>query len=143
MTTGNGKIYYVLPEEGTLYALDILSGETNTLAVLSETPDFLEYQDGLILGTRWGGSTAIQAVDAGNGTIRQIDLVLAGIEDRIPVEIEAQWGDYFLIVSGYQLENEYVDWAGVWQDYIDYEQFSLVKKEDFLAGKPEYLTIKD
>lgn len=144
VTVGEGRIYYVLPGESTLTALDILSGEISELrVVLPETPDYLAYRDGLILCMQWNGSVAIRAVEAASQTIHNIDLYLAGIEERIPVEVKAQWGDYFLIISGYRMENEYVDWAGVTQDYIDGEEFALIKKEDFLAGKPEYLRITE
>ncbi|MFQ8584596.1 MAG: hypothetical protein ACLSA6_19745 [Holdemania massiliensis] len=133
-----------MPGESTLTALDIASGEISELrVVLPETPDYLDYRDGLILYMQWNGSVAIRAVEAASQTIHNIDLYLAGIEERIPVEVKAQWGDYFPIISGYRMENEYVDWAGVTQDYIDGEEFALIKKEDFLAGKPEYLRITE
>lgn len=138
-----GKIYYVLSD--TLHSLDLQSGGTAQIASgLPASPDWIETYNGFAVCEQSGdsGTKAHFAVDLSNGTVSQINLSKSGLDFKSPIEIEAEWGEYFLVCTGYKMDTEYVDWAGVWQEFISEELFALIKKDDFFAGRAEYRTIQ-
>ena len=138
-----GKIYYTL--SNVLHSLDLKTGNTAQIASgLPASLDQIEAYSGFAVCTQSdaSGTKAHFAVNLSSGNISQINLFKSGLDFKSPVEIEAEWGDYFLVCTGYKMDEEYVDWAGVWQDYRSEEYFALIKKDDFFAGKTEYRTIQ-
>lgn len=142
-THSKGKIYYI--KGNTLSSLDIKTGKIAEVATdLPASPSQIQAFDGFAVCEKMenSGCVAHFAVELSSGKVSQINIFKSGLEFNTPIEIEAMWGDYFLVCSGYKVEEEYVDWVGVWQDYIDQEYFTLIKKDDFFSGKAEYLTIE-
>jgi len=138
-----GKVYYAL--SNVLHSLDLKTGNTAQIASgLPASLDQIEVYSGFAVCTQSdaSGTKAHFAVNLSSGNISQINLFKTGLDFKSPVEIEAEWGDYFLVCTGYKMDEEYVNWAGVWQDYRSEEYFALIKKDDFFAGKTEYRTIQ-
>jgi len=137
------KIYYAL--SNTLSCLDLKTGDTTQIASdLPTSPDQIEIYDGFAV-CEYSNNSGTQmhfAVDLSNGNTRVINLFKSGLDFKAPIEIEAEWGDYFLALTGYKIDSEYVDWVGVWQDYISEEHFSLIKKDDFFKGEAQYRSIE-
>lgn len=140
----DGKVYYAI--DNTLHTLDLQSGTTSQIASgLTASPDTIQIYNGFAVCEKSdeNGTQAHFAVDLASGTVTQINLFKSGLDFKIPVEIEAEWGEYFLVCLGYKIDEEYVDWVGVWQEYISEEHFALIKKQDFFAGEAEYQTIQE
>lgn len=141
-TCDNGQVYY--PVNNVLYAMDLETGESKKIAdSLPESPDEIEIHDNYAVCARSdvNGATSHFAVALSDGNIRKINLFKSGLEFKSPVEVEGEFDDYFLVLNGYKMEKEYVDWVGVWQDFISEERYALIKKEDFFSGKAEYQPI--
>ncbi|HCC35011.1 MAG TPA: hypothetical protein DEQ02_05025 [Ruminococcaceae bacterium] len=144
-TVGDGFVYYALPEDKKIYAIDLSGGETSTLPQNAEfVPEIMAFHAGTIICIPpYGEGIYNYFINPSTGETGQVGLYLSGIEDQSPIEIMAEWGDYFLVTSGYKMAREFVDWVGVWQDYIESEIFSLIKKEDYLSGNANYLPIEE
>lgn len=140
----DGIIYYA--EASRLTALDLRTGETRQISNnLPAASTYLEFFGDYILceQTTDNGTISYFAVNPSDGTIHPIDLYLSGIDHQRPVEIMAEWENCFLVLTGYKIDEEYVDWAGVWQEYTSKEYFALIDKADFIAGQANYRPIED
>lgn len=62
--------------------------------------------------------------------------------ENTPVDIVAQSSGKLLVVNDSKNVSEYVPWAGVTQEVIGEEEYSIISKEDYINNKANYKKVK-
>lgn len=129
----NGALYY--SKDDNLYKIEIASKEESivyeglqgaSINVLDDTHLKLEYFEDKPENPEFIGADLL---DLTNGEITPLSIVISS--PRMYVDVLAETKDKFLVISGYDAEDEYIAYFDVTQTNIKDEYLSLIDKKDY------------
>lgn len=133
MIVANGCLYY--PKDDNLYKIEIASNEESiayeglqgaSVNVLDDTHLKLEYYDHKAVNSEF---VRADLLDLTNQEITPLAIVIPS--PRSYIDVLAATKDKFLVISGYDAQDEYIAYYDVTQTNIKDEYLSLIDKEDY------------
>lgn len=139
----NGALYY--SKDDNLYKIEIASKKESVLYeglkgasinVLDDTHLKLEYFEDKPENPEFIGADLL---DLTNGEITPLSIVISS--PRMYVDVLAETEDKFLVISGYDAEDEYIAYFNVTQTNIKDEYLSLIDKKDYYKQQLNFIEI--
>lgn len=132
-------IFYYSYNGDKIMSFDLNTRE-ETIFLESEYSNIQQIYDGYIISSGWSDeNNDSYLINIKDKSITDFKLIK---NNGFPVNIIAESKDFFFVESNCDIESEYVEWAGVTQEFETNRQYSLISKEDFFNGNKNFESVR-